>query len=205
MFTVRTPWLLWTLLYATLWVLVFVGPEEVLLPFLIRERIGEDPRWFGFLLAVYGLGGVLGSIFVSSRKLPRRYLTTMNLVWGISTLPFIDRRLHRPVLAAAGVACSLRLRLQLRQRHLGDAAAAARADATCSAASRVSTSSSRSRSCRCRWRSPGRCPRCVAPGDLHRSRACSRSLFGIIAIFAATHAAGRDRPSPERLSPPAPN
>ena len=88
-FTVRTPWLLWTLLYATLWVLVVVGPEEVLLPFLIRERIGEDPRLFGFLLAVYGAGGVLGSIFVSSRKLPRRYLTTMNLVWGISTLPFI--------------------------------------------------------------------------------------------------------------------
>jgi MFS family permease len=88
-FTVRTPWLLWTLLYATLWVLVAVGPEEVLLPFLIRERIGDDPRLFGFLLAVYGAGGVLGSIFVSSRKLPRRYLTTMNLVWGVSTLPFI--------------------------------------------------------------------------------------------------------------------
>ncbi|GAA3206030.1 MFS transporter [Microbacterium terregens] len=88
-FTVKTPWLLWTLLYATLWVLVVVGPEEVLLPFLVRERIGEDPRLFGFLLAVYGAGGVLGSIFVSSRKLPRRYLTTMNLVWGVSTLPFI--------------------------------------------------------------------------------------------------------------------
>ena len=89
LFTVRTPWLLWTLLYATLWVLVAVGPEEVLLPFLIRDRIGDDPRLFGFLLAVYGAGGVLGSIFVSSRKLPRRYLTTMNLVWGLSTLPFI--------------------------------------------------------------------------------------------------------------------
>ncbi|WP_082541519.1 MFS transporter [Microbacterium sp. Root166] len=88
-FTVRTPWLFATLLFATGWVLVFVGPEEVLLPFLTRERIGEDPRWFGFLLAVYGLGGVVGSIVVSSRKLPRRYLTVMNLVWGISTLPFI--------------------------------------------------------------------------------------------------------------------
>lgn len=88
-FTVRTPWLLWTLLYATMWVLVAVGPEEVLLPFLTRERIGEDPRLFGFLLAVYGAGGVAGSIVVSSMKLPRRYLTTMNLVWGLSTLPFI--------------------------------------------------------------------------------------------------------------------
>jgi MFS family permease len=89
LFTVRTPWLLWTLLYATMWVLVAVGPEEVLLPFLTRERIGEDPRWFAFLLAVYGAGGVVGSIVVSSRRLPRRYLTTMNLVWGVSTLPFI--------------------------------------------------------------------------------------------------------------------
>jgi MFS family permease len=88
-FTVKTPWLLWTLLFATGWVLVFVGPEEVLLPFLTRERIGEDPRWFGFLLAVYGLGGVVGSIVVSSRKLPRRYLTVMNLAWGFSTLPFV--------------------------------------------------------------------------------------------------------------------
>ena len=88
-FTVRTPWLLATLLFATGWVLVFVGPEEVLLPFLLRERIGTDPRWFGFLLAVYGFGGVVGSIVVSSMKLPRRYLTVMNLVWGVSTLPFV--------------------------------------------------------------------------------------------------------------------
>ena len=89
LFTVRTPWLLWTLLFATGWVLVFVGPEEVLLPFLTRERIGEDPRWFGFLLAVYGIGGVVGSVVVSSRKLPRRYLTAMTLVWAFSTLPFV--------------------------------------------------------------------------------------------------------------------
>ncbi|GAA1946874.1 tetracycline efflux MFS transporter Tet(V) [Microbacterium deminutum] len=88
-FTVKTPWLLWTLLYASGWVLVFIGPDEVLLPFITRERIGVDPRWFGFLLAVYGLGGVLGSIVVSSRPLPRRYLTVMNLVWGLCTLPYV--------------------------------------------------------------------------------------------------------------------
>lgn len=87
-FTVRTPWLLWTLLFATGWVLVFLGPEEVLLPFVTRERIGEDPRLFGFLLAIYGIGGVAGSIVVSSMKLPRRYLTVMIGVWGVSTLPF---------------------------------------------------------------------------------------------------------------------
>mgnify|MGYP006342483097 CR=1 FL=1 len=88
-FTVRTPWLLWTLLFATGWVLVSTGPEEVLLPFITRERIGEDARWFGFLLAAMGVGGVAGSFFVSSRKLPRRYLTAMTAVWSVSTLPFI--------------------------------------------------------------------------------------------------------------------
>ena len=88
-FTVRTRWLLWTLLFATVWVLVVLGPEEVLLPFLTRDRIGEDPRWFGFLLAVYGIGGVVGSLVVSARPLPRRYLSVMTLVWGASTLPFI--------------------------------------------------------------------------------------------------------------------
>jgi MFS family permease len=88
-FTVRTPWLLWTLLFATIWVLVTMGPEEVLLPFITRERIGDDPRWFGFLLAFFGAGGIAGSLFVSSMRLPRRYLTAMNVVWGISTLPFI--------------------------------------------------------------------------------------------------------------------
>lgn len=87
-FTVRTPWLLWTLLFATGWVLVFLGPEEVLLPFVTRERIGEDPRLFGFLLAIYGVGGVLGSIVVSSMRLPRRYLTVMMGVWGVGSLPF---------------------------------------------------------------------------------------------------------------------
>jgi MFS family permease len=87
-FTVRTPWLLWTLLFATGWVLVFLGPEEVLLPFVTRDRIGEDPRLFGFLLAIYGIGGVVGSILVSSMRLPRRYLTAMMAVWGVCTLPF---------------------------------------------------------------------------------------------------------------------
>lgn len=87
-FTVRTPWLLATLLFASGWVLVSLGPEEVLLPFLVRERVGDDPRLFAFLLAAFGLGGVVGSLLVSSLRLPRRYLTAMMAVWAVSTLPY---------------------------------------------------------------------------------------------------------------------
>ncbi|QEW04798.1 MFS transporter [Microbacterium lushaniae] len=88
-FTVRTPWLLWTLLFATGWVLVSLGPEQVLLPFLVRERVGEDPRLFGFLLAALGAGGVVGSLVASSMRMPRRYLTAMIVVWAAGTTPFV--------------------------------------------------------------------------------------------------------------------
>lgn len=106
-FTVRTPWLLWTLLFATIWVLVTMGPEEVLLPFVTRERFGADPRLFGFLLACFGAGGVVGSIVVSSLRMPRRYLTAMTLVWGVSTLPFVVIGLTHQywLMAVSGFAC----------------------------------------------------------------------------------------------------
>ncbi|MBF4561765.1 MFS transporter [Microbacterium sp. VKM Ac-2870] len=106
-FTVRTPWLLWTLLFATIWVLVTMGPEEVLLPFVTRERFGADPRLFGFLLACFGVGGVVGSIVVSSLRMPRRYLTAMTLVWGVSTLPFVVIGLTHQywLMAVSGFAC----------------------------------------------------------------------------------------------------
>lgn len=87
-FTVRTPWLLWTLLFASGWVLVSLGPEQVLIPFIVQERVGEDSRLFGFLLAAFGAGGVIGSLVVSSLPLPRRYLSAMTVVWSLSTLPF---------------------------------------------------------------------------------------------------------------------
>ncbi|WP_295774990.1 MFS transporter [uncultured Microbacterium sp.] len=107
LFTVRTPWLLWTLLFATIWVLVTMGPEEVLLPFVTRERFGPDPRLFGFLLACFGAGGVVGSVVVSSLRMPRRYLSAMTLVWGLSTLPFVVIGLSHEywLMAVSGFAC----------------------------------------------------------------------------------------------------
>ena len=105
-FTLRTPWLLWTLLFATLWVLFTVGPETVLLPFVTAERFGDDPRLFGFLLAFFGAGGVAGSLVVSSLPLPRRYLTAMTLVWGFSTLPYIAIGLTQSY-ALMAVSCAL--------------------------------------------------------------------------------------------------
>ena len=86
-YTVRTPWLLWTLLWACISVLFLIGPIEVLLPFVVRDQLGGDARMFGFLLAIVGVGGAAASLATASFPLPRRYLTVMMVGWGAGSLP----------------------------------------------------------------------------------------------------------------------
>ena len=88
-YVVHTRWLLWTLIFGSSLALIVQGPIEVLLPFLTRERFDDAEATFGFLLATYGIGGAIGSLTVSSLKLPRRYLTFMILCWGGGTLPLV--------------------------------------------------------------------------------------------------------------------
>ncbi|BDZ46414.1 MFS transporter [Naasia aerilata] len=87
-YMVRTRWLLVTLLYATLLILVIMGPIEVLLPFAVRDQTGGGAGAFALVLALFGVGGALGSILVASLRLPRRYLTVMNLLWGLGCIPW---------------------------------------------------------------------------------------------------------------------
>jgi MFS family permease len=87
-YTVRTPWLLWTLLWAVLAVFLLLGPLEVLVPFLVRDRLGGDASTFGYLLACYGGASAVASLVVASLPLPRRYLSWMIVLWGFGTLPF---------------------------------------------------------------------------------------------------------------------
>src|SRR5437764_831577 len=87
-YMVRTPWLLATLLFASLMLLAFIGPLEVLVPFAIRD-IGGGPGQHAYVLAAWGIGGAIGSLAVASRRLPRRYLTVMNLLWGLGCIPIV--------------------------------------------------------------------------------------------------------------------
>jgi DHA3 family tetracycline resistance protein-like MFS transporter len=86
-YVVRTRWLLWTLIFGSSLALIIQGPIEVLLPFITRDRFEDAESTFGFLLAAFGVGGAIGSLVVSSLKLPRRYLTFMIACWGGGTLP----------------------------------------------------------------------------------------------------------------------
>jgi predicted MFS family arabinose efflux permease len=85
----RTGWLFATLAFAILYVLVLVGPIEVLMPFAVRDQAAGGPTGFAFVLAGYGVGGAIGSLLVSSLPMPRRYLTVMILLWGAGALPLV--------------------------------------------------------------------------------------------------------------------
>ncbi|MET0456453.1 MAG: tetracycline efflux MFS transporter Tet(V) [Mycobacterium sp.] len=102
-FMVRTPWLLWTLLFASMWVLAVLGPVEVLLPFIAQGRFADGARAYGFILAFFGVGSAIGALAVSSLRLPRRYLTVMMVMWGAGSLPLaiVGWTSSFPVMAAA--------------------------------------------------------------------------------------------------------
>jgi MFS family permease len=87
-YMVRTPWLLGTLVFASLMLLVFIGPLEVLVPFAIKDA-GGGPTQHAYVLAAFGIGGAVGSLVVASLRLPRRYLTVMNLLWGVGCVPLV--------------------------------------------------------------------------------------------------------------------
>lgn len=84
----RTGWLFATLAFASLYVLVVVGPFMVLLPFAVRDLAG-GAGGFALVLVGWGAGSVVGSLATSSVPLPRRYLTVMLLTWGFGTLPLV--------------------------------------------------------------------------------------------------------------------
>jgi DHA3 family tetracycline resistance protein-like MFS transporter len=86
-FMVGTPWLRTTVAFASIFVLLVLGPIEVLLPFIAADRFADGARMYGLMLAAYGIGSGLGAIGVSSGRMPRRYLTVMMLVWGPGALP----------------------------------------------------------------------------------------------------------------------
>ena len=88
-YMIRTPWLLATLLFASLMVLVTMGPFEVLIPFVIKDQLGGDAGDHAMVLAAFGVGGAVGSMVMASLRMPRRYLTLMNVMFGVGCLPMV--------------------------------------------------------------------------------------------------------------------
>jgi MFS family permease len=83
-------WLWSTVVAASLAILFFLGPLEVLLPYVVRNDLDSGPGSYGAIMAAAGVGAVVASLTLSQRGLPkRRYLTLMYVVWSVGTLPLV--------------------------------------------------------------------------------------------------------------------
>jgi MFS family permease len=85
-FVRRRVWLWGTLLSAAIAYLVFLGPAEVLLPYLVKNELHASASTLGLVLAAGGVGAVGGAAFMGHRGHPRRDVTVMYMTWTIATL-----------------------------------------------------------------------------------------------------------------------
>jgi MFS family permease len=70
-------WLWGSIVMAAFFLLVFLGPWEVLVPFLVKNELGGSARDLGLVFASSGLGAILCSVVFAQRELPRRFITWM--------------------------------------------------------------------------------------------------------------------------------
>ncbi len=78
-------WLWATFLAATVAYLLFFGPVEVLVPYVVKNDMHQGANVLGMVFAMGGLGAVGGALFVGHRGMPRRYITSMYVAWAIAT------------------------------------------------------------------------------------------------------------------------
>jgi len=79
-------WLWATFVAATFTYLLFLGPTEVLLPYLIRNELGGGADDFGIVLATGGLAAVATAFLIGQTGLPRRAMVFTYGVWSLATL-----------------------------------------------------------------------------------------------------------------------
>ena len=77
------PWIWATLVAAMFSLLVFMGPVEVLVPFLIKNRLGLGPDSLGLIFAAGGIGAIVSSFGAGAAGMPRRRISVMYAAWSI--------------------------------------------------------------------------------------------------------------------------
>jgi MFS family permease len=79
-------WLWGTFLSATFAYMLFVGPSEVLLPYVVKNELHASAGVLGGVLAVGGGGAILAAVAMSHRPFPRRHMTFIYGTWTVATL-----------------------------------------------------------------------------------------------------------------------
>jgi DHA3 family tetracycline resistance protein-like MFS transporter len=88
-------WLWGTFLAATLGYLIFWGPSEVLLPFIVRNQMAGSAADLGLIFAIGGIGAMSSAVVMGNRHMPRRNMTFIYVVWTLSTLAIAGYGLAR--------------------------------------------------------------------------------------------------------------
>jgi MFS family permease len=100
----RHVWLWGTFLSATIAYLLFLGPSEVLLAFVVKNDLGGGAGDLGVVYAAGGLGAIGAALAMAWRGEVRRFMTFIFVTWAVATFAvagygLATRRWH--LLAAA--------------------------------------------------------------------------------------------------------
>ena len=82
-------WLWGTLVSAAFAYLVFLGPTEVLLPYVVKNTLHASPAILGLVFAAGGIGAIGAAVLMGHRRHPRRDVTVMYATWTIATLAVV--------------------------------------------------------------------------------------------------------------------
>ena len=78
-------WLWATFASAAIAYLLFMGPAEVLLPYIVKNDLHGSAADLGIVFAAGGLGSVGCAVVLGQRGLPRRDITFMYVTWTLAT------------------------------------------------------------------------------------------------------------------------
>jgi MFS family permease len=79
-------WLWVTLASAAIAYLLFMGPTEVLVPFLVKNELRGSAADLGLVFAAGGVGSLICALALGQHGLPARDITWMYLFWTLATL-----------------------------------------------------------------------------------------------------------------------
>ncbi|MGD0167026.1 MAG: MFS transporter [Gaiellaceae bacterium] len=88
-FVRKRVWLWGTLVSAALAYLVFMGPCEVLLPYVVKNDLHSSARTLGIVFAAGGVGAIGAALWMGNRGHPRRDVTVMYATWTLATLAIV--------------------------------------------------------------------------------------------------------------------
>ena len=79
-------WLWVTFVCAAIAYLLFMGPVEVLVPYVVKHDLGAAASDLGLIFGAGGLASILTAMALGQLGLPRRSMTFMYLAWTVATI-----------------------------------------------------------------------------------------------------------------------